>query len=133
VTPLVALAVIAAGAAGSVVRYAVSLAFARRPGVGRQPGFARQPGFGWAVLTVNLAGSLVGGAVLALAERAAVSADVRVILLTGLCGGLTTFSTFSVETVELVRAGKTRVAALSVAGNLVLGVGAAALAYLLLR
>jgi CrcB protein len=121
VTPLVALAVIAAGAAGSVVRYAVSLAFARRPG------------FGWAVLTVNVAGSLIGGAVLALAERAAVSGDLRLILLTGLCGGLTTFSTFSVETVRLIQAGKTRVALLSVAGNLVLGVGAAALAYLLLR
>ena len=120
-TPLVALAVMAAGAVASVARYAVSLAFARRKG------------FPWAVLAVNIGGALIGGAVLGLAERAAVSADLRVILVTGLCGGLTTFSTFSVETVELVRSGKTRVAALSVAGNLVLGVGAAALAYLLLR
>ena len=120
-TPLLALAVIAAGAGGTVVRYLVSLAFARRPG------------FPWAVLTVNLVGSLVGGAVLGLAERAVVSDDLRIILLTGLCGGLTTFSTFSVETLELVQAGKTRAAMLSVAGNLVLGVGAAALAYLLLR
>jgi CrcB protein len=120
-TPLTALAVIATGAAAAAVRYLVSLAF------------ARGGGFGWAVLTVNVAGSLIGGAVLALAERAAVSGDLRLILLTGLCGGLTTFSTFSVETVQLIQAGKTRVALLSVAGNLVLGVGAAALAYLLLR
>jgi len=120
-TPLLALAVIATGAAATVVRWLISLAFARRPG------------FPWAVLTVNLAGSLIGGAVLALAERAAVGHDLRIILLTGLCGGLTTFSTFSVETIALVQAGKLRVAALSVAGNLVLGVGAAALAYLLLR
>ena len=120
-TPLLALAVIAAGAVAAVVRYLVSAAFARRRG------------FPWAVLTVNVAGSLIGGAVLGLAERAAVSADLRVILLTGLCGGLTTFSTFSVETIQLVQAGKTRVALLSVAGNLVLGVGAAALAHLLLR
>ena len=120
-TPLVALAVIGAGAVGSVVRYLVSLTFAGRPG------------FPWAVLTVNVAGSLIGGAVLALAERAAISADLRLILLTGLCGGLTTFSTFSVETVELVQAGRTRVALRSVAGNLVLGVGVAAVAYLLLR
>jgi CrcB protein len=120
-TPLLALAVIATGAAAAVVRWLISLAFARRPG------------FPWAVLTVNLVGSLIGGAVLALAERAAVSHDLRVILITGLCGGLTTFSTFSLETVQLVQAGKTRVAVLSVAGNLVLGVGAAALAYLLLR
>ena len=120
-TPLVALAVIATGAVATVVRYLVSLAFAGRPG------------FPWAVLTVNLVGSLIGGAVLALAERAEVGADLRVILLTGLCGGLTTFSTFSVETVSLVQAGRTRVALLSVAANLVPGVGAAALAYLLLR
>jgi CrcB protein len=120
-TPLVALAVIAAGAAAAVVRYLVSRAFARRPG------------FPWAVLTVNLAGSLVGGAILALAERAAMTADLRLILLTGLCGGLTTFSTLGVETVQLVLDGKTRVALLSVAANLALGVGAAALAYLLLR
>ena len=120
-TPLFALAVIATGAAATVVRWLISLAFARRPG------------FPWAVLTVNLVGSLIGGGVLALAERAAVSHDLRVILLTGLCGGLTTFSTFSVETITLVQAGKFRVAALSVAGNLLLGIGAAALAYLLLR
>ncbi|GAB3604711.1 hypothetical protein GCM10027413_01200 [Conyzicola nivalis] len=120
-TPLLALTVIAAGAVAAVVRYLVSLAF------------ARTPGFPWAVLAVNVAGSLIGGAVLALAERAEVSADLRLILLTGLCGGLTTFSTFSVETVELARTGFTRVAVLSVAANLVLGVGAAALAYLLLR
>ena len=119
-TPLLALAVIATGAIATVVRYLVSLAFARKPG------------FPWAVLTVNLVGSLIGGAVLALAERSAVSADLRFILLTGLCGGLTTFSTFSVETIQLVRVGKTRVALLSVTANLVLGVGAAALAYLLL-
>jgi CrcB protein len=121
VTPLLALAVIAAGAAATVVRWLISSAF------------ARSPGFPWAVLTVNLVGSLVGGAVLAIAERAAVSADLRIILLTGLCGGLTTFSTFSVETIQLLQSGKTRVALLSVAGNLALGIGAAALAYLLLR
>lgn len=120
-TPLVALAVMATGAAAAAVRYLVSLAFAGRRG------------FPWAVLVVNLAGSLIGGGVLALAERAAVSTELRVILLTGLCGGLTTFSTFTVESVELVRAGKTRVAVLSVAGNLVLGIGAATLSYLLLR
>ena len=120
-TPLIAVAVIAAGSIAAVVRYLVSQAF------------ARGTGFPWAVLTVNLVGSLIGGAVLGLAERAAVGADLRIILLTGLCGGLTTFSTFSVETIQLLQAGKTRVAVLSVAGNLVLGVGAAALAYLLLR
>jgi CrcB protein len=121
VTPLLAIAVVGAGAAGALVRYAVA-------GVA-----ARRPGFPWAVLVVNVAGSLVGGAVLALAERAAITTDLRLILLTGLCGGLTTFSTFSVETIDLVLEGRWRVAAFSVGANLAAGVGAAALAYLLLR
>ena len=118
-TPLVAVAVILAGAVGAVVRYLVTLALAGRRG------------FPWAVLAVNVAGSLLGGAVLALADRAAIGADVRLVLLTGLCGGLTTFSTFSVETVQLVLDGKTGAAASGVALNLVLGVGACALGYVL--
>jgi CrcB protein len=120
VTPLLAIAVVATGAAATLLRYGVSLAFARSR-------------FPWAVLTVNVIGSLIGGAVLGLAERAAIADDLRLVLLTGLCGGLTTFSTFGVETIQLVQDGRARVAALSVAANLVVGIGAAALAYLLLR
>jgi CrcB protein len=121
VTPVLFVTVALTGAAGAMLRYGVSLAAARRPG------------FPWAVLSVNVVGSLLAGGVLALAERAAITTDARLILLTGVCGGLTTFSTFSVESVELVLSGRARVAALSVAGNLVLGVGGAALAYTLLR
>ena len=87
----------------------------------------------WAVLVVNVIGSAVGGAVLALFERHGLGADLRIIVLGGFCGGLTTFSTFSVETIQLVQDGKWRVAALSVGSNLVLGIGAAALAYLVTR
>jgi CrcB protein len=118
-TPLLALVVVLTGAAAAGARYAVSLLFA--------------PRVAWAVLIVNVTGSVIGGAVLGLAERAAIGADLRVILLTGLCGGLTTFSTFSVETVQLLQSGRARSAFASVTANLVLGVGAAALAYLALR
>jgi CrcB protein len=121
VTPALFLTVALAGAAGAVLRYLISTVAASRPG------------FPWAVLVVNVAGSLAGGALLALAERAVITPDVRLILLTGFCGGLTTFSTLSVETIELVLSGRTRIAVASVAGNLVLGIGAAALAFLLLR
>ena len=85
------------------------------------------------MLTVNVLGSAIGGAVLALVERGAVGSDIRLVLLTGLCGGLTTFSTFSVETVQRVLDGKARLALLSIAANLVLGIGAAAGAYLLVE
>lgn len=99
------LAVCLAGALGAVIRYGVGL-------------LVRSP---WAVLVVNVVGSFVGGVVVASA-----SGDARVILLTGLCGGLTTFSTLSVETVQLVLDGRARVAALSVGLNVVVGVSAAA-------
>ena len=107
--------VLLAGALGALLRFA-TVHFVRAP---------------WGVLVVNVAGSLLGGALVAGTEG-----NLRLILLTGLCGGLTTFSTFSVETIQLVLGGKTRVAVLSVGANLVLGIGAACLGYcavLLLR
>ena len=107
------IATLLAGALGAALRFLVARAFADRPGA--------------AVLVVNVVGSALGGALLALA-----SGDVRLILLTGFCGGLTTFSTFSVETIQLVMAGKARVAALSILANLALGIGAASATYLLL-
>jgi fluoride exporter len=115
----VALVTIAAGAAGAVIRYLVSrIPFGRR-------------GFPWAVLAVNVVGSGLSGAIVGLATSGGVSGDIRLILVSGLCGGLTTFSTWSVETIERVQDGRWRSAALSVAANLVLGVGAAAVGFLL--
>jgi fluoride exporter len=118
--PLV-LSVLGAGAFGAVLRFLTARFVATKNR------------FPLAVLIVNVVGSAIGGAVLALAERGGVGADIRLILLTGLCGGLTTFSTFSVETIQLVELGKARIAALNVGLNLVLGLAAASGAYLLLR
>ncbi len=103
------------GAAAAAVRYLISRALFRSH-------------FLWAVLVVNVVGSAIGGAALGLAIRGDIGSDIRLVLLTGLCGGLTTFSTFSVETIQLVLEGRVRAAAVSVAGNLVLGIGAAAVA-----
>lgn len=115
----VVVAVLVAGGVGALARYGVSRALARPSGVP------------WAVLGVNVAGSALAGAVLGLAQAGVVPTEWRVILLTGFCGGLTTFSTFSVETVQLVIEGRARVAASSVAGNLALGIGAAAAGFAL--
>jgi len=102
--------VLAAGALGAVIRFLV----------------ARLLPAPWAVLAVNALGSLVGGVLIG-----ATSGDLQLILLTGFCGGLTTFSSFTVETVQLVLAGRTQKALLNVGLNLVLGIGAAALGYAL--
>lgn len=113
------IAAVAAGAAGAVLRYLLSRALAGRDG------------FPVAVFVVNVVGSGVGGAVLGLAQAGVLSGDIRLILLGGLCGGLTTFSTFSVETIQLVHEGRSRAAALNVALNLLVGVAAAVGGYLL--
>ena len=97
-----------AGAVGAVLRWAVTRAFAGQR-------------FPWGVLVVNVVGSAIGGVLVGLA----VDDAARVILLTGLCGGLTTFSTLSVETVQLVLQKRTGAAALSIGLNLLLGIGAA--------
>jgi CrcB protein len=58
-------------------------------------------GFPWATFVVNLVGSLLLGAIaVALAEHV-VSQNVALLLGTGLLGGLTTMSTFSVETIRM--------------------------------
>ncbi|MCB2192315.1 MAG: fluoride efflux transporter CrcB [Deltaproteobacteria bacterium] len=60
--------------------------------------------FPWGTLTVNLLGSFLFGLIWALAqERSMISAEARIIVLTGFMGAFTTFSTFMFETGELLR------------------------------
>ena len=115
---LVIVAALLAGAVGAVLRYAASTLIGRTR--------ARLP---WAVLLVNVVGSLIGGVVLGLVQAGTIGTDARLVVLSGLAGGLTTFSTFSTETVQLAIAGRWRTAALSVGANLVLGIGAAILGF----
>ncbi len=120
--PIIVVAVLVAGAIGAVLRYALSRAFPVRPG--------HLPG---GILIVNVVGSGVAGALIGLAERAALDADLRLILVTGFCGGLTTFSTWTVETIELLDGGRWRAAILNIVVTLALGIAAAAAAYLAAR
>lgn len=120
--PLVVVAVLVAGAVGAVLRYALSRAFPVRPG--------HLPG---GILIVNVVGSGLAGALIGLAERADLDGDLRLILVTGFCGGLTTFSAWTVETIELFDGGRWRAAILNVVVTLVLGLAAAAGMYLITR
>ncbi len=115
--PAVVAVVLVAGALGALARYAISLAFVRATRFPR------------AVLVVNVAGSLLGGAVLALTDWGVADSTVSLILVTGIAGGLTTFSTWSVETLQFVLSGRWRTAVANVIINLVLGLGAATAAY----
>ncbi len=95
------------GAAGSVVRALVALALPSR--------------FPWATLLINVAGSMLIGWLMARIGSAQPESATRLraLLVTGFCGGFTTFSTFSWQTLEQMLQGKWGQAA----ANVLLSVG----------
>ncbi|TDJ68209.1 MAG: fluoride efflux transporter CrcB [Planctomycetota bacterium] len=99
------------GFLGAIARFGVSSFLAARPG----------PGFPFGTLLVNVLGCLAIGALMALLELEALSANLRLFLAVGLLGSFTTFSTFGYETIELLRDGAYQPALWNVAGSLVLG------------
>lgn len=112
------------GCIGAVARYGLSGLAHRLFGAS----------FPYGTLAVNVLGCLVIGAVLYLVEgRAALSLQARLFLATGILGGLTTFSTFGYETLELLRSQQPRLALLNVAANLALGLGAVWVGWVAMR
>ena len=88
-----ALAVMAGGAIGSILRYAVSLSIAERWGT-----------FPWGTLAVNVAGSFGIGLFAAMTGvdgLVLVPPAVRLFVMVGIFGGFTTFSSFSLQTLNL--------------------------------
>ena len=91
------------------------------------------PSVPWGTLGVNVAGSLILGAVLGLAVAGGMSSWWVALVGTGFCGALTTFSGFSAQVLDLGRRGGAGVRGLAyAAGSLVVGVAAAAAGYALL-
>ncbi|AIA01380.1 fluoride efflux transporter CrcB [Streptomyces noursei] len=81
--------------------------------------------FPWGTFTVNVAGSLVLGLLTGAVAAGAASPHVQLLVGTGLCGALTTYSTFSYETLRLSEDGAGFLAAANVVGSIVAGLGAA--------
>ena len=107
------LAVAAGGALGSVARFWMTGAVAAAMG-------ARFP---WGTLIINILGSFVIGATAGLTltpERMGLHPDVRVFVMVGICGGFTTFSSFSLQTLELIQGGEMASALAYIAGSVLL-------------
>ena len=113
---MTALLVAVAAALGAVSRYALDLAIQRR----------HRGVFPLGTMTINVLGSLILGIVTGLAAHHGLNARAAVVAGVGFCGGFTTFSTWTWETLALAEARASRLALLNVLGSLALGLAAAA-------
>ncbi|MBN6038829.1 CrcB family protein [Amycolatopsis sp. 195334CR] len=98
------------GAVGAVLRYLVHR-------------LGKSPGFPWPTFWVNVTGSALLGLL------TGTTGAVQALLGVGLCGALTTYSTFGYETVELLNRGETARALGYVSATLAAGFGSAALTW----
>lgn len=80
--------------------------------------------FPWGTCAVNVAGSLVLGLLTGAVAGGAASSSLQLLLGTGLCGALTTYSTFSYETLRLAEDGARLFAVANVVVSVVAGLGA---------
>ncbi|WP_217205937.1 fluoride efflux transporter CrcB [Streptomyces sp. AC550_RSS872] len=81
--------------------------------------------FPWGTFLVNVSGCLILGLITGAAAQGAVSSHLQLLLGTGLCGALTTYSTFSYETLRLAETGAGLYAVANIAGSVTAGLGAA--------
>lgn len=87
--------------------------------------------FPWGTLVVNAVGSFLAGLVLAVAIDGDLSDPVVDGLVVGFCGALTTYSTFSYETLRLAEGGARRLALANVMSGVLAGLGAVTLGWML--
>lgn len=107
------------GAVGSVLRYSIGAWVQRLGG----------SGFPWSTLMINVLGSLLIGLFLRFSAEGALSQEARFLLAVGFCGGFTTFSTLSWETLTLLQGSQWLLALLYSQGSLLLGLLAVFVGY----
>ena len=103
------------GAIGASLRHLIGVATLRIFG----------PGFPWGTITVNVVGSFVMGVIVELiARKFSASLEWRLFLMTGMLGGFTTFSSFSLDAAFLWERGQSVVAVGYVMSSVVLSIAA---------
>lgn len=119
-TPQFILAVAAGGALGSVARYLVGIGSGRLFGIG----------FPWGTLIINVTGSFLIGLFIGLfATKWDLPQAARIFLTVGICGGYTTFSTYSLDAWYLIERGEIGASFAYMLASVVLSVGALVGAY----
>ncbi len=114
-------------AVGGVMRMVIGTWFQLRLGGGARP-------FPIGTLLVNASGSfLIGILIVAMARKTDHATLIQYLLVVGFCGGYTTFSTFSADTVALVESGSPGLAALNVTASLALALGATMAGFVIAR
>jgi CrcB protein len=82
---------------------------------------------------VNIIGCFIIGLLYGLTIRGAASPEIRFLLATGFCGGFTTFSTFSLESMTLLQDGQFWFVFLYMAGSLLAGLAAVWIGFLIIK
>lgn len=109
------------GALGSMLRFGITQLLPQKP-------------LPWATLLINCSGSFLIGCIAAYALRnQQFDAQWKLFLATGICGGFTTFSAFSLENVQLLQSGKISLLTTYVLLSLAGGMGAAFLGFKLFQ
>jgi CrcB protein len=106
--------VIVGGMVGAPLRYLTDRAVQAR----------HATGFPWGTLAVNVTGSLVLGTLTGAVAAGAAGSHLQLLLGTGLCGALTTYSTFSYETLRLAQDGVRPLAVANAVASVAAGLGA---------
>lgn len=81
------------GAAGSIIRFVIQR-------------YINQPSFPLGTLVVNIAGCFLIGLLWGVLHKSLSSEPLRLLLMTGFCGGFTTFSAFTLESIQLIQENK---------------------------
>ena len=109
------------GAIGATLRYAAGLCLVKPQGL-----------FPWATWSVNLLGCLCAGIFFAFSQKYPVlQSETRLFLMVGVLGGFTTFSSFGLETFQLIKQGHINLALGYALSSVVLGVVVLAVGYML--